>query len=50
MSDAWYDIIIMPSANDRMSEHFEFLAQVSEAAVFIANSLCRNSASCCGFS
>ncbi len=32
MSDVWFEVFIMPSANDRMSEHFDFLAQVSEVA------------------
>ena len=30
--DEEYDIIIDPAANDRMDEHFEFLARVSESA------------------
>lgn len=27
-----YKVIVAPAANDRMSEHFEFLARVSESA------------------
>jgi len=27
-----YQIIVAPAANDRMAEHFEFLARVSESA------------------
>ena len=32
MSSEKYTIIIDPAANDRMYDHFEFLAQVSETA------------------
>jgi mRNA-degrading endonuclease RelE of RelBE toxin-antitoxin system len=31
-ADITYHVIIAPSANDRMYEHFEFLARVSESA------------------
>ncbi|MDR1893016.1 MAG: type II toxin-antitoxin system RelE/ParE family toxin, partial [Oscillospiraceae bacterium] len=27
-----YRVMVAPSANDRMAEHFEFLARVSESA------------------
>ena len=27
-----YNVIVAPAANDRMAEHFEFLARVSESA------------------
>ena len=30
--DKKYNVIVDPAANDRMSDHFEFLAQVSESA------------------
>lgn len=30
--DTVYRIVVAPAANDRMAEHFEFLARVSEAA------------------
>ena len=32
--DVEYQVIIEPSANDRMYEHFEFLARVSESAAY----------------
>jgi len=32
--DFEYQVIIDPSANDRMNEHFEFLARVSQTAAY----------------
>lgn len=32
LKDAVYQVILDPAANDRMYEHFEFLARVSKAA------------------
>lgn len=29
-----YSVIVMPGANDRMAEHFEFLARVNEDAAY----------------
>jgi len=38
-----YNIIVSPSANDRMSEHLEFLARVSEnAATKLLNQLLKD--------
>ena len=32
--DITYQVIVDPAANDRMYEHFEFMARVSEAAAY----------------
>jgi len=33
-ADITYQVIVDPAANDRMYEHFEFMARVSEAAAY----------------